>query len=499
MKDLVEVIDGFAGGGAEIVFYEGDRSQSLSYDELRHEVAVMASRLRAAGVGAGDRVLVSLQSGRADLVLFLALIYAGAVPLSIKPRASTVGDYGGYICDIAALVSADFSTVDGPVPAGAKPLLELPPSTVPLSRSRQARGDELAFVQFSSGSVTAPKPVALSHRAVLHNIREIVSVDGRGSDSHGLCVLPLCHDMGLIGGVLTNFITRNPLTIVDSSYFLRAPIKVLRYAMEQGVYVTAMPAFILRYLARILSMDIPSAPFFRSYRAIYCGAELIRRDVICKFADAAGRFGFDPASLIFAYGLAEASLIVTYHRVTTIDAAFDQPRDGVFYANNGRAVPGLEFKISGADAGETGAVCIRGRSLFCGYDGTSDYRNEWFETGDLGYTLAGDLYLIGRCLDKIIVDGNNLHCVDIECYLIEAFGLEDCLVGQVSGGGVGILVVTRRVQVELAAVRASLKGNFGVVPEVLEMIRSGQVIRTTSGKVIKGLTLEKFAGGPHGN
>jgi fatty-acyl-CoA synthase len=369
----------------------------------------------------------------------------------------------------------------------------------------EARPEALALVQFSSGSTSVPKPVPISHANLMANLEVILSVDYRAPLSSGFNFLPLSHDMGLIGGLLSNLVYQNALLVIAPGQFLRRPVDALVEMHARKVDVVAMPEFALRYLARYLAASRSlklQKDLLSSLRTIYCGAEPIRYDSVSTFLHVTEFFGLDPRSLFFCYGLAEATLLVTGRRFNTLEDSFDMTFSGRTIAKVGPALGGAEIRICATDIygkekidenGEEGAVHIRGPSLFQGYWGGSILSHDaWFDTGDIGFLREGELHISGRSKDMIIVNGENLFPTDIENAISDLSGLRESLVMVEEDRFYILAVPSPGAKFSRHAVSSLVCKRFGMVPRAIIVGSPIHIVRTSSGKPIRDATLTRL-------
>ncbi|MEF9908364.1 AMP-binding protein [Streptomyces sp. P9-A2] len=311
------------------------------------------------------------------------------------------------------------------------------------------------------------------------------AVAGREPGHAGLIALPLHHDMGLIG-VLTSLVRGLGLVIEEPGTFLRRPMAALRLIRDAEGAHSAFPDFMLRYLAaRIGEAAEPDPQLFRTWRIVFCGAEPIRRRSVDAFLAATGRWGFDPTALVFCSGLAEAALMATSHRYADAGTSFwtDGPATA---ACLGTPVPGLDLRVvdesgAGCADAEAGSVRLRGPTLFDGYDGATDHRTTWFDTGDLGCLRSGRLHLSGRRGDRVSVNGVNVFATDIEQVAAAVAGVAECVVLP-RGDSFAVVVPERARRIDTRHLATCVTTAFGTAPEaVIEVSHSG-IARTASGK-----------------
>ncbi|PAZ17402.1 hypothetical protein CLM62_02470 [Streptomyces sp. SA15] len=471
--------------GATVTFGTSSRREVLPYPVFCEQIAAAAGGFARQGVRPGDRVMLRLGSSREGVLALLGLMHLGAVPVSVKPRVP------------GAVVERYYDTVrrrQGVRHAfqiAGQDLNALDLVLLPHADPDPAPGtpEDLAFVQYTSGSTGAPRPIPLSHRAVLGNIEAIRSVAGMRPGHTGLIALPLHHDMGLVG-VLASLVEGIDLVIEDPGAFLRRPLPALRLVRSADRVHTAFPDFMLRYLAARISeaaaKEGPDPRLLLPWGTVFCGAEPIRRESVRTFLDAVAPWGFDPTALVFCYGLAEATLMATAHRFVDIATSF-HTQGPASAACLGTAVPGLGLRVvdeSGRDCpeAETGSVQLRGDTLFDGYDGATDHRTTWFDTGDLGHLRSGRLYLSGRRGDRVSVGGMNLFATDVEQVAAAEPGVAECVVLPY-GASFAVVVVPRRGQrVDARRIAARVTADFATAPEAVVEVPHSAITRTASGK-----------------
>ncbi|MFI0165663.1 AMP-binding protein [Streptomyces sp. NPDC017095] len=483
---LPEALAAQAGrAAATVTFGTSARRETLTYPEFARQTAAAAAGFAHQGVRPGDRVLLRAGSSRESLLGLLALLHLGAVPVSVKPRVPGAV-LGQYLATVARQQHARHAfrlTVPGLTALWLDPRPDR--AAGPAARDPQ----EPAFVQYTSGSTGMPRPIPLTHRAVLGNIAAIRDVSGMRPGHTGLMALPLHHDMGLIG-TLTALVQGADVVLEEPGTFLRRPLAALRLVRDAERVHSAFPDFMLRYLAARITeaaeREQPDPALFRAWGTVFCGAEPIRRASVGTFLDATARWGFDPTALVFCYGLAEAVLMATSHRLTDPATAF-RTRGSVATACLGTPVPGLGLRVVNESGDrcpetETGRVQLRGATLFDGYDGATDHRTTWFDTGDLGYLDAGRLYLNGRRADRVLVNGTNVFAADVEQAAATEPGVAECVALPYGASFAVVVVAERGRRVDTGAVAARITADFAVAPEAVLDVPHTAVIRTASGK-----------------
>ncbi|WP_176211977.1 AMP-binding protein, partial [Acidithiobacillus thiooxidans] len=440
---------------------------------------------------------IKLTSDLEHIVSFLALILLGAIPVSVKPGNMADSTYHEYIEHIVENFRLNW-IFDHTESGHIREALPRNRHAERLSNSPTYNplGSETAFVQFSSGSTSNPKPISISHLAIYSNLLSIISIDERSTSTVGFSFLPLSHDMGLVGGLLSNLLAKNSLLLVPTEYFLRAPLRWLREAHSLGASITAMPDFAFRYITRQLQLfetKLTGEPLFEYFRTIYCGAEPIRFSTISKFILQTTPLGFEPTALYFSYGLAEATLVVTGHRFLSLEESFVRSGTSEPVACVGAPIGNTEVTVAGGgDSSAHGRVWIRGSSLFSGYGVHTDCSFDgWFDTGDIGFVCSGNLYVCGREKEMIIVNGINVYASDIESAVMRRFPVKECIVLP-DDNVYHVLLVEKELNIPVDNITGHLVRIFGVAPLSILAAKSSQIVRTTSGKPMRKVMLQRL-------
>jgi fatty-acyl-CoA synthase len=428
-----------------------EREVHLPPDEVVSLAGSYAAGLAARGVEAGDRVAILAQTTPEVLLSFMGCWRMGgvAVPLPLPMRAVSptvfltqtmakieasgarlvVVPEGlmGFVADLEAgcpVVSAE-SLAHG---AGTCPALDIDPSAV-------------ALLQFTSGSTSEPRGVVLTHANLLANASSITRRISLSPDDHIVSWLPLYHDMGLIGFFLTAVASGASLTYLPPQLFVSRPELWLRALSEHGGTITGGPNFSYALLARLLKSGRFDGLDLSRLRLALNGAEPVDLKVVEGLIEATAPYGMRPEAPYPVYGLAEATLAVTFpepgelFKVDWVSRYHLEAREGALPVSResagarpliclGSALPGLEVRVKGTDGDwksdrELGEVCVRGDSIMRGYWNdpgrtSSALVDGWLHTGDLGYLHAGELYLAGRIKDLVIIGGRNIYPEDVE-------------------------------------------------------------------------------------
>jgi fatty-acyl-CoA synthase len=432
----------------------GELARVYPYAQMREDALIMARRLVAAGIGKEDRVALIAETGAEFAALFCACVYAGAWPVPL-PLPTTFGGKDNYIDQLAIqLMSSDPKLLLYPEEiaemaeaAAARQgcaatswqdfaTREAPEVTLP-----EASPDDICYLQYSSGSTRFPTGVAVTHRALLHNLYGHATTMNLGTNDRCVSWLPWYHDMGLVGCFLSLIANQVSADYIKPDAFARRPLAWLdMISRNPGNSLSYSPTFGYDICARRISSQSNVAERFdlSRWRIAGNGADMIRPDVMQNFVNAFAPAGFKASSFTPSYGLAEAVLAVTVMppgegiRVELVEeerlsgAPRDLSRPARYRAivNCGKALPDMEVAIRGENGEarsdhQIGKVWCRGPSVMHSYFRNEEATNDclvdgWLDTGDMGYTANGYLFIVGRAKDMIIINGKNHWPQDIE-------------------------------------------------------------------------------------
>ena len=381
--------------------------------------------------------------------------------------------------------------------------------------------DDLALLQYTSGSTGSPKGVCLTHDNLLSNCEALARSMGPDPQRVGLSWLPPYHDMGLIGTIILSMYHGWPLVLMSPMHFVQEPRRWLKAISDYRVSITVGPNFSLDLCADALAEDDSGDLDLSTVRELYCGAEPIHPDTLTRFLASTAPLGFDDRALIPCYGMAEATLFVAgkprrsrYHTVTapepdgrgrTVISCGEVDREHMV-----RIVAGATV----LDDGVVGEIWVSGRSVAAGYYRRPDLSDEVFRTrldgderdylrtGDLGFMQSGELFVTGRIKDLIIVDGRNIYPHDVEAAVVRtdpafrtavAFSIDGirrenlCIVAETRYQSVSPTLYSTMVE----AIRANVTAEFGVRPHV-QLCPKRTIPTTTSGKVRRQQARQMF-------
>ena len=455
-ETLGAALDYAAQGVRGLNFHDarGKLARPYPFAELRADALEQARRLIAAGIQPQDRIALIAETGPEFAAIFFGVIYAGAWPVPL-PLPTSFGGAQSYIdqlrvqlesCDPVLLIyppeigtmcaeAARLTEVDG-VDWAAFSERAAPETVLP-----QAKSDDIAYLQYSSGSTRFPHGVAITHHALLNNL---------AAHSHGMeleasdrCVswLPWYHDMGLVGCFLSPVANQVSTDYMKTEDFARRPLAWLDLiSRNPGTSISYSPTFGYDICARRMSSQTKASDRFdlSRWRLAGNGADMIRPDVMQRFVDAFADAGFKATAFLPSYGLAEATLavsimppgegiVVELVEETQLSggvARADRPQRYRAVVNCGKPVRDMTIEIREEDGTPLpekaiGKVWCKGPSVMVGY-----FRDEaateacmvdgWLDTGDMGYMSDGYIYIVGRAKDMIIVNGKNHWPQDIE-------------------------------------------------------------------------------------
>jgi len=451
-----EALDYAARGARGMNFHDarGTLMRPYSYAELRADAITGAYRLIAAGIRPGNRVALIAETGAEFAALFFAAIYAGAWPVPL-PLPTSFGGRESYVdqlsvqlqsCDPRLLLyPAELASLASEAAAakGVEGLAwqDLMARGAPAAALPEARPDDIAYLQYSSGSTRFPHGVAVTHRALLNNL---------AAHAHGMqliesdrCIswLPWYHDMGLVGCFLSPVANQVSVDYLKTEDFARRPLAWLdMISRNRGTSISYSPTFGYDICARRMSSQTRASDRFdlSRWRLAGNGADMIRPDVMQNFVDAFADAGFQASAFLPSYGLAEATLAVSIMppgegivvelveetELSGGDAALGRPQRYRAIVNCGRPVRDMQVEIREEDGTPLperaiGKVWCRGPSIMHGYFRDPEATaaclvDGWLDTGDMGYLSDGYVYIVGRAKDMIIINGKNHWPQDIE-------------------------------------------------------------------------------------
>lgn len=547
---LAEALDYAAQGTTGYNFYDGrGRLQAaLSYAELRRRALASAQRLHGLGLRRGERVALIAETNPEFMEFFYACQYGGYVPVPL-PITINLGNRTNYVerlhrllrsCQAAvAIAPQEFLSFLREAAAGLALRLvgspqELNALDLPPDMPQPSGPNDIAYLQYTSGSTRFPRGVVITQKAVMANLAGIVG-PGLAVRPGDRCIswLPFYHDMGLVGFVLGPLASQLSVDYLGTRDFAMRPRQWLALLSNNRGTIAFSPPFGYDLCARRVHQAEISRYDLSSWRVAGVGAETIHAETLERFADFMAPAGFNRRAFLPCYGLAESSLAVTFapldqgvsvdhvgrrtlegHLTATAVAHHNGAGERVSsFVNCGLPLPGHEVMVRDADGSplpqrHVGIVSVRGPSLMSGYfhDAASTCEafraNGWLDTGDLGYLTEEGLFITGRHKDLIIVNGRNIWPQDMERLAEEQ---PEVRIGDVTafvaphpdGGEHVVMLVQCRLTEDgrrndlVSRLQHMIHSEFGINCRI-ELVPPKTLPRTSSGKLSRSEARRRF-------
>jgi fatty-acyl-CoA synthase len=550
-ENLAEALDYAAKGDTGANFYKknGQLDAVLPYAQLRDEAQTLARRLLSLNPERGVRVALVAETHPDFLRFFFACQYAGLVPVPL-PISIHLGGFEAFVAQLHRLLMdcrADLAVA----PQEYLPFLNEAASSLNLTfcgsprdydglpvkniRLQPSASDELAYLQYTSGSTRFPRGVMITQQTVMNNL-SIMTRDGikiRPGD-RGMSWLPFYHDMGLVGLVLGALATQMSVDYLSPLDFVMRPRLWLTLMSQNRATISFSPPVGYELALKRIKKDHIDTLDLSAWRVAGVGAEPIRIAPLNTFAEVLKPSGFDQSSFIAGYGMAETSLAVSFSplgqgskedyidpeylaefqtAIPVDDRRQNKPGQVKSFVNCGEPLPGYEIQIrdsSGLELPErkVGTLFVRGPSVMTGYfedaEATRDVFSPdgWLNTGDLAYRIGRSLFITGREKDMIIINGRNIWPQDLE-YLAEyqpevrSGNASAFSVPGPDGYDQAVLVIQCRKQDEAKSadltnrVQKRVREEFGI-DCFIELVPRHTLPRTTSGKLSRSKARQDF-------
>ena len=542
MSSLASRIEAASGSGASVTFVNPSGSDTFAFGQLHDEARALGAVMQRRGVWPGTHVALLGPTTRQLFTAIEAVWLTGAtlVVLPLPMRLGSIEEFAAQTRVRIASAAIDLLVVDPDL----APFIEAQPGDPPMVSLRDLFDDVtrlhvaateferpkddpdgLAVLQFTSGSTADPKGVMLPNRTICANLDAIVEAAEVVDDDVMVSWLPLYHDMGLVGFCMLPLSHGIDLVIGAPQDFLGAPIRWLEWLSEFGGTATAGPNF--SYVLATRALRNASNLDLSRLRLALNGAEPVDPDTVELFVEAAAPFKMRPGAVFPAFGMAEVMIAGTFPTPLTglrTDAVDRRVLELEFFAAPvapdvdgarrlavlGGPVPGLEIRIVDPDTGatrhdrEVGELEIRGTSVTPGYFGRPDltaalFHDDWLRTGDLAYTLGGELVMCGRIKDVIIVGGRNVFPEDVERAAATTDGVRagNVIAFGVDGNGKeGVVVVAETKGLDHASTRRSVaervRAAIGLPPKDVVLVAPGSLPKTSSGKLQRSLCRQRY-------
>ncbi len=548
---LIEAIEYAAKGARGVNFFNarGDVIESISWKQIRDRAEVIGRKLVGMGFEKGDRVAVIAETSANFVCFFVGCQYASVLPVPL-PLPTSFGGKEGYVsqltmqmesCKANGLMAPSF--MDEIVAKATEGLDLTFCGDIDAYLNADGEGepnlptpDDLAYLQYSSGSTRFPHGVSVTHRSLLANTH--------GMGFHGVrlldtdrCVswLPFYHDMGLVGTLLTSLTCQLSVDFIPTEEFARRPMSWLRVLSATKGTITYSPTFGFDICTRRAAMRASAMEGLdlTSVRVAGIGAEMIRPEVMNEFHDTFGQIGFSEKAFLPSYGLAECTLGVSFGQVgkgIEIDMIEEAALTGDKQmlvkesddkrmrevVNCGKLLP--EYEIEIRDEGDTpladrqvGRVYLRGTSVMREYFNDPETTREvlspegWLDTGDMGYMKERCIYIVGRAKDMIIVNGRNHWPQDIEWAAEQVDGLKKGDVAAISVPGdnaeeIPMILAQCRISGDgermqlIDALKKQIQSETGINC-MIELVPPKSLPRTSSGKLSRTKARNEYLAG----
>jgi fatty-acyl-CoA synthase len=526
-----------------------------SFAGVCNEAKRIGACFQALGLAKGDRLGLVLGAPENFVLSFLGAISAGIMPVPMFPPLSLcrLDNYLDRAVGILRVSGAKaLLTTKDLIPA-MQPAISRAPSlqsildieTLLQTKSdltlieSEIHPDEPCFLQFTSGSTSAPRGVIVTHSNLMANARAIIqSLEINPCTDRAVSWLPLCHDMGLIGFVVASLVAQVPVVFIPTIAFVKHPGVWMETVHKYRATITFGPNFAFDLAAKRALKISRLNPDLSCLRVLGCGAEPINPKTMESFIAAFTPWGLNPNAILPCYGMAEATLAIAFDQLhrpmrklvidrqvyesksTAQPLACDEEepdsKKRFELVSCGKTFSDHEIQILDDDGkplpeGHAGEIVFRGPSVTPGYFQNPEaslqlLRGGWLHTGDIGFILNGDLYISGRQKDLVIINGRNYPPQAIEWIVEEISGIRKGSVVAFSVNGdatekliiIAETMVTDRAELEQAIIE-EIRSALGLLVHKVVLVGRGSIPKTSSGKLQRGRTKDLFEGGMLGH
>ena len=531
---------------------KGDEEAALTFGELHRRALAVAAQLRESG-SPGERALLLFGPGLDFIIAYFGCVLAGviAVPMMLPRRNSSLGSSASIVANAGPRFLMTNERVQSTRPDVIERFSapqrhwiiteQVAAMNAASPRLPMLRPDDIAFLQYTSGSTSDPKGVMVTHRNLIENLEMMRHALGNTRQSIYASWIPLYHDMGLIANVLQSLYVGSLCVLLAPMTFMQRPLSWLRAIHRYRAEVAGAPNFAFDLCVQRFRADQMRDVDLSSWKVAFNGAEPVRADTIERFAATFAPYGFDRRAMNPQYGMAEATVMVSAGprlagpviRTVGLDAFRHNEiappageRDKHRMVGCGRSVIGGRLAIVhpatrhliGAD--RIGEIWVSGPHVSKGYwqnpdatRATFDARIEgdpgdecWLRTGDLGFMdQSGELFITGRAKDMIIVRGINYYPQDIESTVYNShpalrrhFGAVFSVPDE-SGEKLALVQEVERTQRRgldteeiKACIREAVANEHEIALDSIVLISPGEIPKTTSGKIQRSLTRQMW-------
>lgn len=508
----------------------------VSWDQLHDETINCAAHLRARGLKKGDRLAIVMPAARDFVPIFLGAVWAGVIPAPFHGPVviGSLDSYAELLADALEKIGPVYFATTGNIAEMANGHARLAKSVTgaivtevlrglaPKSRAHEPNevaDQDIAFLQFTSGSTGGPKVVEITHGSLRANAWAIMreSLNSDSDRDHGVSWLPLTHDMGLVGFVLSPIFHKVQVTFIPTMSFVRNASIWLDTINKKRATITFAPNFAYALATKRATVSHLAKWDLSCVKAFGCGAEPINPATMRAFIEKFVPCRLKPQAMLPCYGMAEATLAISFGRCGEIFATDLIDRNDLFEARRATRVRGsatedaCEFVCCGRpmdghevaafdehgrqlEARRVGEIWMRGPSVARGYHRDrkatqQTFAGGWLRTGDLGYVADGSIYVTGRKKDLIIINGRNCDPQQIEWLLDEVPAVRDgsAIAFSVPGAATEELVVlvesrTKEPEALQALLRSRIAVQLQLTPSKVVVRAPGSLVKTANGK-----------------
>jgi len=523
-------------------------STTCTFAEFLASAEAFAHLFQSHGIQRGDRIVLIMEQDVPLMASFVGAMLLGAVPtiLAFPTFKIDPSKYRSGLHGVTRNIGARLVAIDAQFPEDLKAQIALTRDTEVIQTSEPPRPapskikwanpspDDVAFIQHSAGTTGLQKGVALSHAAVLNQLRHLAERLQLREEDRIVSWLPLYHDMGLIACFILPLLFRVHIVMQSPTDWVLRPASMLQLASDFRCTLCWIPNFAFQFLAQRVTDEDKAGLKLDSLRAVINCSEPVRTQSMQAFYDAYQTCGVSWTALHSSYAMAENTFAVTQTTIgesvpvrtiwadrsafqshSLIEARKPEDDAAVPFASSGRCLSNNSVRIVSADGseledGRVGEIAVHSDSMFDGYFNRPDLseevlKDEWYFTRDVGFILDGHVFVVGRKDDVIIIGGRNFYPQDIEEIVSRhsaihagrtvAFGLYSeemgtndlMIIAEVNDPA----ILVQRIEIE-AEIRRSVVAEIGATPKRVHVVPPKWIIKSSAGKPARSATREKF-------